>query len=220
MNENQNTEPVETELLPTTDELKAKYSKEMKGYKTSLYIVVGAVVLYVISMFILRNNWITLLCCIPLIGGAFWNSKQAKKIRKINEEYAKVQEVERRARAAENGELDPDDVQVLESSEIVTNAGSLNDLPKEYTVLDNEELGQEPVKHIILSPYGVAIVDPLDHTAQMKSMLEELNIEAPVFSYLPQDDMSELVIEIQRPRDVALSEKDIYRILYHLRGLD
>lgn len=220
MNENLNQESSESELLPTTDELKAQYAKEMKGYKASLYLVMAAVALYVISMFFLRNNWITLLSCIPLIIGAIWNNRQAKKIRAINEEYAKVQQVEKRAKAMENGEISPDEVELLESSEIVTNAGSLNDLPKEYTVLDNEELDGQPVKHIILSPYGVSIVDDLDHTEQMKKILEELNIEAPVFSYLPMDDTSELVMEIQTPRDVALSEKEIYQILYHLRGLD
>ncbi len=219
MNENQNREPVESELLPTTDDLKAQYAQEMKGYKASLYLVVASVILYVISMFFLRNNWVTLLSCVPLIAGAFWNNRQAKKIRKINTEYAKIKEIEKKAQAMENGEP-YDDVQVLDSSEIVTNAGSLNDLPREYTVLDNEELDGATVKHIILSPYGVAIVDDLDHTAAMKAMLEELNIEAPVYSYLPMDDMSELVMQIQEPRDAALSEKEIYRILYHLRGLD
>lgn len=213
-------ETVEAEVLPTTEELKQQYAAEMKKYKLSLYVVLASIALYIFGMFFVKNYIFVLACCVPLIAGAVWNSKEAKKIRKINQEYVQVTQMEKNAQAVADGTMAPEEAELLNASSIVANAKSLNDLPKEYTVLDNEELYGTPVAHIILSPYGVALVDATDRTEDMRSLLQEVGVESPVFSYAPGEDVAVLAEQIQMPKNTVLTEKEIYQILYHLRGLD
>lgn len=221
---------VEAEVLETKEQLEAKaqilkeeYGERMKKYRLSLVLFGVALVAYFVSLLLIRNHVLVLICCIPIFGVGFWNNRIGKTMREMSTEYNKIMQKISALEKADNEFPQNEETTVSSDSvgsAIVANATSLNDLPKEYTVLDQEELDGQNIAHIILSPYGVTLVDEQDHRPAMEAILNELNIQAPIFWQQPQEDIAALAETIQVPKQVALNEQEIYKILYRLRGIN
>lgn len=210
------------ETVETVDEINAKVQALLKKYKLTMYGMIACIVLYLISLFWIRNTIIVVIICIPMIACAVLNSRYSKQIRQLVATRNQMQSREEARKRAEEAGLDPDEMDLgdVNSGEaIVANASSLNDLPKEYTVLDDVDLDGDVIPHIILSPYGVAVVDSTDRTELITQKLKELDLEAPVYMYEPSEDIALLAENIQMPKEVVFTEPDIYKVLYSLTGL-
>lgn len=212
-----------TENLNTVEECQKAIAEINKKFKATMYGVMLCVVAYLVALFWLRNTLIVFLICIPMIIFAIMNNRYGKQIRVIAEKRNQIRQEEARV----NREVGEDGAEVVELDksdihETVTNARSLNDLPKEYTVLDQVMINDEPAAHIIVSPYGVAVVDNADRSEEIKALTEDLQLEFPVTWYEPvsDDQIYDLVSRIQENRNPVLTEPEIYKILYRLNGLD
>lgn len=210
--------------MDSIEEINAQFEELMKKYKLTMYGMMACIVVYLICLFWVKNLWIVLIVCVPMIALAVYNSRISKQVRELaaRRNQLKARE-DAAARAALTGEeVDGQDMGIgaenLDEA-IVANATSLNDLPKEYTVLDQVELDGQEIPHVILSPYGIAVVDSTDRTAQIEALLQELEVESPVYMYEPSEDIALLAERIQLPKEVALTESDIYKILYRISGL-
>lgn len=213
--------------LKTPQACNAAIQEIMKKYRFTMYAVLVCVLVYLVGLFAIRNTVVVLITCIPMIILAVMNNRYGKQIRKIaarrtelNKEIEAEKKEEERQLAIENGEEVTD---VVYSEEPVKeDAKSLNDLPKEYTVLDHVAVGDEEIDHIVLSPYGLTIVDENDSTDAVHNLIEDLNINVPIYYVKPEEgeDISVLAARIQEPRQVVLTEQEIFKILYRLNGLD
>ncbi|WP_289220614.1 hypothetical protein [Ileibacterium valens] len=211
-----------TQNLNTVAECNSAIQEINKKFKATMYAVMVCVVLYLLALFWLRNNGVVLIICIPMLIFAVMNNRYGKQIRVIAGKREQIRKEEARVNAETNSEgaevveLQPGDI-----TETITNAKSLNDLPKEYTVLDEVMINERPAAHIIVSPYGVVIVDNEDRTQEVRDLLENLNIEYPITWYEPvsEEQVFDLASKIQENRTTVLTEPEIYKILYRLNGL-
>lgn len=196
--------------------LNSQIQELLKKYKMTMWALVGCIALYLVFLFIVKaewSTWVVLALCVVMIVLAVLNTRYSRAIQKL----AKQRQELIRQEKIENGELD--EQQAAASSEIVANAKSLNDLPKEYTVLDEVDLEGKKAEHIVVSPYGVAIVASEDLKPEMDSVLADLGIQSPVYSYSPEEEVSVLAEKIQMEKTPALDESQIMSILYRLTGL-
>lgn len=212
------TSEIKEDTSPEVEDLDKDMRDIYKKYKYTLYGIIACIALYLVCLFMLKNTVLTLVCCIPMIVLAFLNNKFAKQYRQLALKKAEIQKANNPAaqETVPGGSVAADP-----NSPIVANANSLNELPKEYTVLDQVDFNGYEIPHIIVSPYGIAAVSSDDIKADLGRMALDLGIEnAPVYLYEPNDDISVLAEEIQMPKTAVLSEKDIYAILYRLTGIN
>lgn len=226
-------EAVDAEVMPTPEEAQAQINEInkqiqgiMKKYKMTMWGMIACIVVYLIALFWLKNMIVVLICCIPMVAMAVLNSRYSKQARALMQKRQEIKNREdariKREQALASGDMDAAAAAqaVINNEPIIANASSLNDLPKEYTVLDDVVVDGETIPHVILSPYGVAVVDEADRTDLMHGVLEELSLDAPVYMYEPDENIAELAEQIQMPKTVALSEPEIYSILSRLTGLN
>ena len=204
------------------EEMNTKINDLMKKYKLTMYGIVACIAAYFFVMFVVKNQLFLLALCVPMILLGISNHKLGKEItRLVNERNDALKEQkaqEERAQKIEDGELSAEDAEVVIESEIPV-CESLNDLPKEYTVMDKVEVNGQIVDHIIVSPFGVAIVNVTDPTDDVREVIDTLNIEPPIFYYPPEEDIPSLAAKIQKDKEVVLTEPEVYNILYRVSGL-
>ncbi len=212
-----------TENLNTVEECRAAIAEVNKKFRMTMYGVIACVVAYLVALFWIRNTTIVFIICIPMLILAVMNNRYGKQIRQIAARRDQIRQEEARVQQ-ETGSGDAQVVE-LDSSDIhetVSDAKSLDDLPKEYTVLDQVTINDEPpIAHVIVSPYGVAIVDNKDWTEEIRTLLSDLNLDFPIYYYEPvsDDQIFDLAARIQQPHQTVLSEPEIYKILYRLSGI-
>lgn len=212
-----------TKDLNSAEECSQKIAEINKKFRMTMYGVMVCVLLYLIALFAIKNTTLVLIICIPMIILAVMNNRYGKQIRMIAQKRQEFRDAENRLKEQnpEAAEGDIIELPVEDIKETMSNVKSLNDLPKDYTVLDQVMINNNPAAHIIVSPYGVAVVDEVDRTDDLKAVLQGLEIDAPVFWYAPvsDDELLDLAARIQSPRTVVLTEQEIYKILYRLNGL-
>ena len=204
------------------EEMNTKINGLMKKYKWTMYGIVGCIAAYFIVMFVIKNQMLLLALCVPMILLGITNHKLGKQITQlVNErnEALKAQKAqEEQEQKTESGENESEDGAAAVESETVE-CRSLNDLPKEYTVMDKVDVRGQTVDHIIVSPYGVAIVNETDPTEDVREVIQTLNLEPPIFYYPADEDIPSLAAKIQKEKKAVLSEPEVYNILYRVSGL-
>lgn len=217
---------VEQEVLPSDEELEeqineinGKIQTLMKKYNYTMYGLIVLIVLYLVCLFWIHNSFLLLGLCIPMILLAFYNSKQAKQVRQLAAQRQELKtKVERAQKAKEQGTSVEEALAEPVTAEIV----SLNDLPKQYTVLDDVALEDGTiVDHVVISPAGIVVVNVEDVREPLKELLEELNGIDYITWIDPTDKtFAEIGEEIQKDQFQILTEQEIYKILYRLNDLD
>lgn len=202
------------------DSLDGQIRELMKKYKMTMWALVACIVAYLVFLFLVKTSWSTwvvLAICVVMIAIAVMNTKYSRRIQKLAMEKQKL----KKQAQATGGSADAASAIGQTGNEaIVANAASLNDLPRQYTVLDDVEFaeGQE-AENIVVSPYGVAVVGSPDLKPELDAVLQEAGVEAPIFFYSPEQEVSALAEAIQMEKTIALDEKQIMDILYKLTGL-
>lgn len=208
----------EAELERISKEIQA----QLKTYKITLWGVVGSIGLYLVCLFMIKSNALLLATCVIMIVMAILNTRYSKRIQKLAKERAALQasiEKPESTAAAAAGEDGLQIGTVNTSDPVVTGVESLNELPKEYTVLDDVDFGDFSAEHVVVSPYGVALVGNSDCAAELNAVLQEIGVESPVFVYDPESDIETLAQNIQSEKIVALDEQQIMTICQKLLGL-
>lgn len=197
--------------------LNAQIKGLMKKYKYTMWALVVCIAFYLLFLFGIKaawTNYAVLAICVVMIVLAIFNIRYSKAIQKLAKEKQELDKQEKLA----NGELNEADLQTADEA-VAANAASLNDLPKAYTVLDEVKLNDGTAQHVIVSPYGVAIVGSEDLKPAIEEILVEKGIEAPVFVYEPIEDVAELAQAIQMEKQTVLDESQIMAVLYRLTGI-
>lgn len=211
-------------LQAELDSLDAQIQEMMKKYKLTIYLLIGSIVFYLIFLFVIRESWSTwvvLGICVVMIVLAVINSRDSRRIQKLATRRAELKKalekpVPGRSEAPSKGDQDL-------QTPVVANATSLNDLPKQYTVLDEIEFSDgQKAEHIIVSPYGIALVGDIALRDDIASIAQEVADDIPIFVYSPQeeaDDVAQLVEDIQMEKTVVLQERQVMDLLFKLTGL-
>lgn len=194
----------------------------MGKYKVTMWILVACIVIYLLFLFVIRQSWSTyvvLATCVIMIFLAVLNTKYSKQIQQLAAKRKSIrQELEKLT--PKEGQVEEEIKEAIEEEAIVANATSLNDLPKQYTVLDEVKLPSgEVVEHIIVSPYGIGVVGETKHQKEIEELLESLNLTAPIFFYDPKTEISQLAENIQMEKQIVLDETQIFTILRAFVGL-
>lgn len=205
------------------ESLTAQIKEQMKKYKLTMWALIASIVFYLLFLFVIRQSWSTYVVfgiCIVMIVLAVINTKISRKIQKLAAKRAELKKAMEKPMTTDetdnSGLVGSQD----SASPIVANAKSLNDLPKQYTVLDEVDLGDgKSAEHIVVSPYGVAIIGDPDLRSDVEVILQEAGVEAPIFVYDPATPVEQLAEEIQMEKTVALDEKQVMDLLYKLTGL-
>lgn len=226
-------EEVEAEIVETADpetiaKIDSQIQQLMKKYKMSMWALVACIVLYLIFLFIIKtaySTWVVLGICVVMIGIAVYNTKISKQVQRLALEKRRLTNP-KAAQSAPAGAMSKSTAgaelgQVDDSEPIVANAASLNDLPKQYTVLDDVEFSDgQRAQNVIVSPYGVAVVGSPDLRPEVDAVLQEANVEeVPIFFYSPDEEVSVLAEKIQMEKMVVLDEGKIMEILLKLTGI-
>ena len=212
----------ELEKNQRIEEIDAQLKELMKKYRMTMWAMVASIAVYLVFLFAIKttwSTWVVLGICVVMIGIAVMNTKISRKIQKLAQEKAQLKKP-----------VDPETGEPLQNERIgtvdedvpiVANAMSLNDLPKQYTVLDNVPLSDGiVVEHIVVSPYGIAAVTKDDVKGELEAIAQEVGIEnAPIFLYDPDTEISTLAEDIQMEKTVVLTEPEIMKLLYKLNGL-
>lgn len=201
----------------TMEEIRQQVEPLMKKYKYSTWAIFACVAIYLACLFWFRSQIGVIATFIPMLILAIYNWRIAKKIRALQEEYARLakekQAQEMKEKAAENG-----DEELMAEAEGVA---SLNQLPKDYTVLDDVQLDERTVPHVVVSPYGIVVIDTTDTSEEVKSHLNSLGVDEVPVTYIEEvDNVPAMTGRIMQAKDNVLNEKQIYAILYRLSGLD
>lgn len=226
-------EEVEAEVIETADpEMVAKIDNQiqqlMKKYKMSMWALVVCIALYLVFLFLVKtaySTWIVLGICVVMIGIAVYNTKISKQVQRLALEKRRLTNPNatpnRPASAMTKSTANAPLGQVDDSEPIVANAVSLNDLPKQYTVLDDVEFGDgQRAQNVVVSPYGIAVVGNPDLRPEVEAILQEANVEdVPIFFYSPDEEVSVLAEKIQMEKMVVLDEGKIMEILLKLTGI-
>ncbi|GEM_PF-2060125 len=221
-------EVVDPEVVASVDN---QIKDLMKKYKMSMWALVACIVVYLLFLFIIKtaySTWIVLGVCVVMIGIAVYNTKISRQVQKLAVEKRRLTHPNEAAApqqaqggltgkstaGAPVGELDS-------SQPIVANATSLNDLPKQYTVLDDVEFSDgQRAANVVVSPYGIAVVGSEDLRPEMEAILQEDGLEdVPVAYYNPDEEVSSLAEKIQEDKMVVLDENKIMTLLLKLTGL-
>ncbi len=204
------------------DSLDGQIKELMKKYKMTMWALVACIVAYLIFLFVIKaswSTWVVLGICVVMIALAVMNTRYSRRIQKLAMEKQKLKK-QAQAAAAPGQSSDGRIGQVDSDEAIVANAASLNDLPRQYTVLDEIEFSDgQSAENIVVSPYGVAVVGSPDLKPELEAILQEAGVEAPIFFYSPDQEVAALAEEIQMEKTIALDEKQIMDILYKLTGL-
>lgn len=204
------------------DSLDGQIKELMKKYKMTMWALVACIVAYLIFLFVIKaswSTWVVLGICVVMIALAVMNTRYSRRIQKLDMEKQKLKK-QAQAAAAPGQSSDGRIGQVDSDEAIVANAASLNDLPRQYTVLDEIEFSDgQSAENIVVSPYGVAVVGSPDLKPELEAILQEAGVEAPIFFYSPDQEVAALAEEIQMEKTIALDEKQIMDILYKLTGL-
>lgn len=220
---------IDPETAQKIDELKVQMESLdddirsiMGKYKITMWILVACIVVYLLFLFVIRQSWSTyvvLATCVVMIFLAVLNTKYSKKIQQLATKRKLIrQQLEK---LTPNDKKANEEVkEAIEEEAIIANATSLNDLPKQYTVLDEVKLPNgEMVKHIVVSPYGLAVVGSPEVQKEIEEILDQLHLTAPIFFYDPDTEISTLVENIQMEKQVALDEVQIMTLLRTFVGL-
>lgn len=210
----------QSETLEKIDKITNEIRDLLKIYKVTMWAIVASIVVYLLVLFVFKSKGL-LIVCIVMIVLAIINTRYSRKIQKLAAERTKlkksIESPTSEAAAPTDGSLQ---VGTDNSSEaIVTNAKSLNDLPREYTVLDHVEFPAGEVDHVVVSPYGIALIGDPKYRADMESVLQEIQIDSPIFVYNPDEEISKLVEQIQMEKIVELTEAQCMTICQKLLGL-
>lgn len=207
--------------LARMDEIAKEIQANLKTYKLTMWLIVIAIAVYLLLLFVFKSRGV-LLVCIVMIILAVINTKYSRKIQKLAAERANLK------KSLEQ----PQDVQVTaviekglikgtdnSSEAIVANAKSLNDLPKEYTVLDHVELEHGEAAHIVVSPYGIALVGDPALKEDIDALLYVEGLSSPIYVYDPDQDIAALAEAIQMEKIVELSEGECMKVCQKFLGL-
>ncbi len=209
---------LEEQLEGIDDVLRSLMSK----YKLTMYLLVGCIVVYLLFLFVFRPSWATyvvITTCIIMLVLAVVNTKISKKIQKLASTRKTVRQSLEKLTQDEEGNLDSSP-QELKEEAIVANATSLNDLPKQYTVLDDVSFQDgKTAPHVIVSPYGIAVVGDEHLKEEIQANLDLLDISSPIFFYDPTTEIAALVENIQMEKQIVLDEDQIYTVLKQFIGL-
>lgn len=209
-------EEVEIDNQAEIDEINAQIQQTYAKYKRTMILLVACLVIYIVFMFVIKQPWsvyVVIVNCAVMIALAIYDTKLTRKIRKLAVERGRLMEESKAA----NGEPITTDLPVIE------NAQSLNDLPRQFTVLDEVEFEDGTVaEHIVVSPYGIAVVGDESLKDNVLQALEQCNIEQAeemLTFYDPNEEISTLVQNILKVNVNCLDERQIMQILLNLTGL-
>ncbi len=193
----------------------------MKKYKLTMWTLVGCIVIYLLFLFVFRPAWATyvvITTCIIMLVLAVLNTKISKQIQRLATERKTTRQLLEKLTKKEK--QDEGLSQALKEEAIVANATSINDLPKQYTVLDEVHFEDgKTAPHIVVSPYGLAVVGDDSLQEDIQNVLNQVNIQSPIFFYDPNMEVSTLVETIQLEKQIVLEEDQIYTILKQFIGL-
>lgn len=210
-------EEVEIDNQAEIDEINAQIQQTYAKYKRTMILLVACLVIYIVFMFVIKQPWsvyVVLANCVAMIALAIYDTKLTRKIRKLAVERGRLMEESKAA----NGEPITTDLPMVE------NAQSLNDLPRQFTVLDEVEFEDGTVaEHIVVSPYGIAVVGDESLKDNVLQALEQCNInqaEEMLTFYDPNEETSTLVQNILKVNVNCLDERQIMEILLNLTGIN
>lgn len=210
-------EEVEIDNQAEIDEINAQIQQTYAKYKRTMILLVACLVIYIVFMFVIKQPWsvyVVLANCVAMIALAIYDTKLTRKIRKLAVERGRLMEESKAA----NGEPITTDLPMVE------NAQSLNDLPRQFTVLDEVEFEDGTVaEHIVVSPYGIAVVGDESLKDNVLQALEQCNInqaEEMLTFYDPNEETSTLVQNILKVNANCLDERQIMEILLNLTGIN
>ena len=209
---------LETQLEGTDDAIRSLMSK----YKLTMYILVACIVVYLLFLFVFRPAWATyvvITTCIIMLVLAVVNTRISKKIQQLAVTRKTIRQSLEKLK--NNGESEQEaSTQEIKEEAIVANATSINDLPKQYTVLDEVPFQDGKIaSHIVVSPYGIAVVGDQNLKDEIQVDLDLLGISSPIFFYDPNTDVATLVENIQMEKQIVLDEEQIYTVLKQFVGL-
>lgn len=198
------------------DAINKEIQKTYAKYKRTMFVLVACFAIYLVFMFMVKKPWsmyVVLADCVALIALAVYDTRLTRRIRKLATERGRLMEEAKIA----NGEPVTTDLQTVE------NAQSLNDLPRQFTVLDDIEFEDGMVaNHIVVSPYGIAVVGSEDLKDNVVRSVAECGIYNPeeiMTFYDPEDEVSTLVQNILKVNVNCLDERQIMNILLNLTGI-
>lgn len=209
---------LETQLEGIDDAIRSLMSK----YKLTMYILVACIVIYLLFLFVFRPPWATyvvITTCVIMLVLAVVNTRISKKIQQLAVTRKTVRQSLEKLK--NNGESEQEaSAQEIKEEAIVANATSINDLPKQYTVLDEVPFQDgKKAPHVVVSPYGIAVVGDQDLKDEIQVDLDLLGISSPIFFYDPNTDVATLVENIQMEKQIVLDEEQIYTLLKQFVGL-
>ncbi|MEY8309669.1 hypothetical protein AAK899_09135 [Erysipelotrichaceae bacterium 51-3] len=204
----------------------------MKKYKMTMWALIACIVVYLLFLFVIKtaySTWIVLGICVVMIGIAVYNTKISRQVQKLALEKRRLthpNDAPAASQPASGGLMGKSTAgapvgEVDSSQPIVANATSLNDLPKQYTVLDDVEFGDgQRAANVVVSPYGIAVVGNEDLRPEMEAILQEEGLEdIPVSYYNPDEEVSSIAEKIQEDKMVVLDENKIMSLLLKLTGI-
>lgn len=210
-------EEVEIDNQEEINQINAQIQETYAKYKRTMFLLVACFVIYIVFMFVIKESWsiyVVLVNCAAMIALAVYDTRLTRKIRKLAVERGRLMEESKAA----NGQPMTTDLPVIE------NAQSLNDLPRQFTVLDDIKFEDGTVaEHIVVSPYGIAVVGDESLKGNVMQALEQCEIdqaEELVTFYDPNEETSELVQKILQVNVNCLDERQIMEILLNLTGIN
>lgn len=211
----------DSELQEKKAKLDAEIQEVLKKYKLTMSLLIACIAAYLVFLFVIKESWSTYVVlgiCVIMIVLAVYNTRLSRHIQKLAAEKQRLGGTQCPAAAAGSRIGSVDD-----QLEMMENAQSLNDLPRQYTVLDEVQFEDGKVaQNIVVSPYGVAVVGSDHLRADVASVLLECGIENPneiLFFYDPDQEIGTLAQEITRVNVVCLDERQIMDILLKLTGI-
>lgn len=209
------------------DELKEKKAKldaqiqdVLKKYKLTMGLLIACIAAYLVFLFLVKETWSTYVVlgiCVIMIILAIYNTRLSRQIQRLAAEKQRLGGSQCSPAAGSRvGQID-------DQLEMMENAQSLNDLPRQYTVLDDVQFEDgEVAQNIVVSPYGVAVVGSDALRQDVASVLLECGIENPneiLFFYNPDQEISALAQQILQVNVICLDERKIMDILLKLTGI-
>ena len=179
----------------------------MDKYRKTARLLLVACVLYLLVIFFVKNQWITIAAMVITIGLCVWNMRLGKQAKTLS---AQIQEL--KGPQAETEEIVADDAGRIYED--------LDHLPRKYTVLDNVKVDEAVIPHVIASPYELIVIGTEDDRKKIQEVVAELELDAPVIVFADHVPMSELSAYINSERAQAMNEDQVFRILYRLNDID
>lgn len=185
-------------------EKQAQLAQLMDKYKKASKVLLGTILVYVLVVFFVKQNWVTVIMMVVMFAVCIWSVRVSKQVKTAAEEVQKLK-----------AELAPD------TEEIITEApADLNHLPRNFTVADDVELEGVTIPHIIVSPYSIIILGEQEHKKLVDDVLTQLDLQAPVTVLPAGVSMDELNAMINASTEIVLTEDQIFKILYRLNDIE